>query len=1054
MIKYQNYSHYKLPITTNPLEYGKLIEQISNKYIIQLNTLNVLIISERDNENFIKLFRKGEFIFEFKDSKISENSFIRVIQDQKYTFKNSRLISTEILSTAGNILIYPLYEDTKSVLITPFKYNMKNIIKYLEIYKKAELFILFELLLIFLFYFIFFVLFPENNEVNISLTILSAKNYIKLRRVDSKYKWEDLNFNVKNKLFSQNLFLKIFDQFWNKIVKDFTENNHMFILFKIKYVNGQTLSIGKLQRLNSNDKKWYSEFVVNFIELKASFYNDTQIESLIFSYGFKDGKVKNKQEITYNGLYQNYNNYQIPISTNPMDYGILINKIDMKESVVYFLQNEKGLSIVIRTYIDHNLIEFFKNGISLIKFKDTFIRENKFTRTIANKKIYFENGEQILLSSEIKSKFISKTKNVKTLTNNFITIDIETIINNGLLTPYLIAFFDGKNLSSFYLSDFDSVEQMMLTCLKSLLIRKYDGFKIYAHNLAKFDIIFLLKYLVKLASIKPIIHSGKIISLTVNYGENGGYQIEFKDSLLLLLSSLKSLSKSFKVENKKSIFPHLFVNENNLDYIGNVPAFNNFMKVKEDQYNDYKTNFNNNWNLKNEAIKYNGLDVISLYQVLTKFNSVIFDLFGKNIHFYPTLSSLAFAIFRSNFMVENTIPQISGEVAKNVRSGYTGGAVDMYIPEPPKGIKIKALDVNSLYPSQMQSQLMPVGMPTYFNGNILNIDENAFGFFYVKITAPDDIKHPILQTRVKVNGINKTIAPIGTWEDMLFSQEMYNAMKVGYTFEVLWGYTFKSENVFKDYVNFLYNLRLQYPKSDPMNFIAKILLNSLYGRFGMDDNFEDINVIHKDFYGDFENKFIGQITEKIEVDDYIIVFSKASEELIEDKGEHNVSVSIAAAITAYSRIHMSQFKNNPDINLYYTDTDSIYTDSKLDESLISNNRLGLLKLENIVDKAIFLAPKLYCLLLESGQFIHKVKGLNQEIEIEFKDFEKLLIKDSFITKSQSKWFRSLSESKINILDQLYSIKVSNNKRRLIYNKNNKLIGTKAYKIDKSKDIKV
>jgi hypothetical protein len=141
---------------------------------------------------------------------------------------------------------------------------------------------------------------------------------------------------------------------------------------------------------------------------------------------------------------------------------------------------------------------------------------------------------------------------------------------------------------------------------------------------------------------------------------------------------------------------------------------------------------------------------------------MIFDLFGKNIHFYPTLSSLAFAIFRSNFMVENTIPQISGEVAKNVRSGYTGGAVDMYIPEPPKGIKIKALDVNSLYPSQMQSQLMPVGMPTYFKGNILNIDENAFGFFYVKITAPDDIKHPILQTRVKVNGINKTIAPIGT----------------------------------------------------------------------------------------------------------------------------------------------------------------------------------------------------------------------------------------------------------------------------------------------------
>jgi len=31
----------------------------------------------------------------------------------------------------------------------------------------------------------------------------------------------------------------------------------MFILFKIKYVNGQTLSIGKVQRLNNNDKNWY-----------------------------------------------------------------------------------------------------------------------------------------------------------------------------------------------------------------------------------------------------------------------------------------------------------------------------------------------------------------------------------------------------------------------------------------------------------------------------------------------------------------------------------------------------------------------------------------------------------------------------------------------------------------------------------------------------------------------------------------------------------------------------------------------------------------------------
>jgi len=187
-----------------------------------------------------------------------------------------------------------------------------------------------------------------------------------------------------------------------------------------------------------------------------------------------------------------------------------------------------------------------------------------------------------------------------------------------------------------------------------------------------------------------------------------------------------------------------------------------------------------------------------------------------------------------------------------------------------------------------------------------------------------------------------------------------------------------------------------------LNFIAKILLNSLYGRFGMDDNFEDINVIHKDFYGDFENKFIDQITEKIEIDDYFIVFIRASEGLIKDQGEHNVSVGIAAAITAYSRIHMSQFKNNPKINLYYTDTDSIYTDSDIDKSLINSKILGMLKLENVCEKAIFLGPKLYALMLENGQFIHKIKGLNQKINIDFNDFQKLLTKDTIIAKTQPK----------------------------------------------------
>jgi hypothetical protein len=156
------------------------------------------------------------------------------------------------------------------------------------------------------------------------------------------------------------------------------------------------------------------------------------------------------------------------------------------------------------------------------------------------------------------------------------------------------------------------------------------------------------------------------------------------------------------------------------------------------------------------------LDCVSLHQVIFKFTELIFDLFGRSVHHYPTLPSLAFGIFRAKFMEENLIPQVSGKIARDIRSGYTGGSVDVFIPESKPHIKIKCYDVNSLYPSQMQSQLIPVGNPTYFSGDITKINVDAFGFFYCKIIAPDDIKHPILQTHVKTNNGTRTVSPIGT----------------------------------------------------------------------------------------------------------------------------------------------------------------------------------------------------------------------------------------------------------------------------------------------------
>jgi hypothetical protein len=42
---------------------------------------------------------------------------------------------------------------------------------------------------------------------------------------------------------------------------------------------------------------------------------------------------------------------------------------------------------------------------------------------------------------------------------------------------------------------------------------------------------------------------------------------------------------------------------------------------------------------------------------------------------------------------------------------------------------------------------------------------------------------------------------------MIFSEEMDNAKKLGYKFEILWGYTFKAKYIFEEYVNTLHNMR-------------------------------------------------------------------------------------------------------------------------------------------------------------------------------------------------------------------------------------------------------
>lgn len=70
------------------------------------------------------------------------------------------------------------------------------------------------------------------------------------------------------------------------------------------------------------------------------------------------------------------------------------------------------------------------------------------------------------------------------------------------------------------------------------------------------------------------------------------YSISFRDSLLMLPISLDKLSKAFKVENQKTIFPYRFVNNINipLTYEGAVPSIELFDSLLIEDYIKYINN--------------------------------------------------------------------------------------------------------------------------------------------------------------------------------------------------------------------------------------------------------------------------------------------------------------------------------------------------------------------------------------------------------------------------------------------------------------------------------
>ena len=241
-----------------------------------------------------------------------------------------------------------------------------------------------------------------------------------------------------------------------------------------------------------------------------------------------------------------------------------------------------------------------------------------------------------------------------------------------------------------------------------------------------------------------------------------------------------------------------------------------------------------------------------------------------------------------------------------------------------------------------------------------------------------------------------------------------------------------------DYIGELFNMKLNSQKGTPMYLISKLFMNSLYGKFGIHFELPNYTVIEYDESKTSGDRALVGLTDLINLNNGYALASKAG-----DTTQPLGNVAISSAITALARVHMSQFFNNYNHQVYYTDTDSIITDKPLSESLVGKN-LGQMTLENTYTKFITLGPKFYGGITSNGHTILKIKGLTKDYLPTFSDLVTLLEKGKELKVGQLKSFKNLSLSEITLVNLPYLLRATDNKRDFVYHPEggNKIWATK------------
>lgn len=484
----------------------------------------------------------------------------------------------------------------------------------------------------------------------------------------------------------------------------------------------------------------------------------------------------------------------------------------------------------------------------------------------------------------------------------------------------------------------------------------------------------------------------RLYSVTIH--RPGGGRIYLKCSFRLLPFSLQRLGEIFQTK-PKMVFPYSSLSvrawQKNKDiYIQDGSSFKKFK-------------------LQEALAIYARRDCLLLYKVMHSFFRIITPLLkGRfSVEKINSMGGLAINIFNKNFNSQNkvTLAMPKSEV-RNLKLGYRGGRCEIF-SNPEEGKNIRHFDFEGMYQRCIAGNF-PTGRLS-FTENVNDLDRP--GFYYIEISCTAYM--PVLPLKQ-----DKLLFPQGQFSGLYWYEEIHlalehtdvSSLKIKYAWLVN-----EYKPVLADFAKAVQAIKT----TAAAKKITKQLVNSLYGRLGMDADYLRTDIVKA-------AKDLSEFTK------YGGVYLRNTR-VAPTRPKSNVA--LASIITARARIKlykaMLAVLSIRGSRILYVDTDSIIAEFSKNNTPDNKNIGGgvtfdTTKSDTCINDAVFIAPKTYALRLKNRDEIIKVKGANQQ-NIYFDDLKEAFYaqKPIYLEKTS---LRREGFTFINTTEQIKILTNSYNKR--------------------------